>query len=105
MAKRFRKALELVSRIRLVVQKASHFDPLRSRGYSRRSHLLLTCLAVLLELAFLEMPLHATKLVTYYFRGENRLGAWTESGVIDLNRAYREMLKEKGTARAEDLAL
>jgi acylpyruvate hydrolase len=50
-------------------------------------------------------PLHATKLVTYYFRGDTRLGAWTEDGVIDLNRAYREMLRERGVGRAEDLAL
>jgi acylpyruvate hydrolase len=54
--------------------------------------------------AFAPSPLEATRLVSYYFRGEIRLGAWTEQGIIDLNRSYREMLKEKGVPRAEERA-
>jgi len=64
-----------------------------------------TWLGIIVELVLFQTSLHATKLVTYYFRGDTRLGAWTEDGVIDLNRAYREMLRERGVARAEDLAL
>jgi acylpyruvate hydrolase len=65
--------------------------------------------AVFLVLFFLltavaPSPLEATRLVSYYFRGETRLGAWTEQGIIDLNRSYREMLKEKGVPRAEERA-
>lgn len=45
--------------------------------------------------------LEATRLVSYQFRGETRLGVWTSEGVIDLNRAYREMLDEEGVPRAE----
>ena len=63
-----------------------------------------TCmlLSILLHLSL--GPLHGTKLVTYYFRGETRIGAWTTEGVIDLNRAYQEMLAEKGIPRAADRA-
>ncbi len=71
----------------------------------KRPHSWLTCLAIIAELILFQTPLHATKLITYYFRGESRLGAWTEGGVIDLHRAYREMLRERGVARAADLAL
>ena len=55
----------------------------------------------LLLATFAPPRLEATRLVSYYFRGETRLGAWTKEGVIDLNRACREMLKEKGLPRAE----
>ena len=40
--------------------------------------------------------LSATKLVTYNYRGENRLGAWMDGEVIDLNRAYKLFLKDNG---------
>src|SRR3990172_621070 len=46
----------------------------------------------------------ATRLVTYSFRGEARLGALVDGGVIDLNRAYALMLKERGKERAEAFA-
>ena len=46
----------------------------------------------------------ATKLVTYNYRGQARLGAIKGSNVIDLNRAYRMMLEERGRPRAEALA-
>ncbi|MCI0625249.1 MAG: fumarylacetoacetate hydrolase family protein [Acidobacteria bacterium] len=59
---------------------------------------------VFLLTAFTPSPLEATRLVSYYFRGETRLGAWTKEGIIDLNRSYREMLKEKGVPRAEERA-
>jgi acylpyruvate hydrolase len=48
-----------------------------------------------------DRSVYLSKLVTYYFRGENRLGAWAEDGVIDLHRAYREMLRERGEPRAD----
>ena len=49
----------------------------------------------------LSSSLWATKLVTYSHRGEARLGAYEDNGVIDLNRAYALMLRERGTPRAE----
>jgi len=64
-----------------------------------------TWLLIFVELVLFQTSVHATRLVTYYFRGDTRLGAWVEDGIIDLNRAYREMLRERGVARAEDLAL
>jgi acylpyruvate hydrolase len=64
-----------------------------------------TCLVIVAELILFHSSSHATKLVTYYFRGDTRLGVWTEDGVIDLNRAYREMLRERGVVRAEEMAL
>ena len=70
-------------------------------GWRRRA--LLSALVLLLT-SFAPSPLEATRLVSYYFRGETRLGAWTREGVIDLNRSYREMLKEKGVPRAEERA-
>lgn len=42
----------------------------------------------------------STKLVTYEFRGEARLGAWLDGQVVDLNRAYRALLEERGVPRA-----
>ena len=60
----------------------------------------LSCLIIFLT----QSPLYATKLVTYHFRGESRVGVWTERGIIDLHRAYREMLKERGVARAVERA-
>ncbi len=57
------------------------------------------------SLAFLALLLapscFATKLVTYSFRGQVRLGAVADGHVIDLNRAYALMLQEQGTPRAE----
>jgi hypothetical protein len=49
----------------------------------------------------LTSTLWATKLVTYSHRGEARLGAYEDNSVIDLNRAYALMLRERGTPRAE----
>jgi len=49
----------------------------------------------------LTSALWATKLVTYSHRGEERLGAYEDNGVIDLNRAYALMLRQRGTPRAE----
>ena len=49
----------------------------------------------------LTSTLWATKLVTYSHRGEARLGAYEDNAVIDLNRAYALMLRERGTPRAE----
>ncbi|MBI2819264.1 MAG: fumarylacetoacetate hydrolase family protein [Acidobacteria bacterium] len=46
----------------------------------------------------------ATKLVTYSFRGETRLGASVDGNIIDLNRAYSFLLKERGKERAEAFA-
>jgi acylpyruvate hydrolase len=51
--------------------------------------------------AVLPSALWATKLVTYSHRGEERLGAYDDNGVIDLNRAYALMLRERGTPRAD----
>ena len=67
----------------------------------------LLCLMALMifELIVGRTSLFATKLITYYFRGESRLGAWMDDGVIDLHRAYKEMLREQGLSRAEELAL
>ncbi len=48
----------------------------------------------------LSVELSATRLVTYSFRGETRLGAWLAGEVIDLNRSYRLMLEERRTPRA-----
>ncbi len=48
----------------------------------------------------LNAPVFATKLVTYTFRGETRLGAWVENGIVDLNRAYVSLLQQERTARA-----
>lgn len=45
--------------------------------------------------------LNATKLVTYNYRGEDRLGAWLDGEVIDLNRAYKLFLKDNGKPRAQ----
>lgn len=42
-----------------------------------------------------------TRLVTYTFRGETRLGAWVDGQVVDLNRAYKMLLDERGKARAQ----
>lgn len=50
------------------------------------------------------IPGHATRLVTYSFRGDARLGAHVGNAVIDLNRAYALMLKDRGKPRAEALA-
>jgi acylpyruvate hydrolase len=47
---------------------------------------------------------HATKLVTYSFRGEVRVGAVIGNAVVDVNRAYTMMLKDRGKPRAEALA-
>ncbi|MGH9785179.1 MAG: hypothetical protein ACRD88_13440, partial [Terriglobia bacterium] len=60
---------------------------------------LLVCLTVSLS-----STLWATKLVTYSYRGEARLGAYEDNAVIDLNRAYALMLREQGKPRAEALA-
>lgn len=60
---------------------------------------ILLCLTVSLSSA-----LWATKLVTYSYRGEERLGAFEDNAVIDLNRAYALMLREQGKPRAEALA-
>ena len=49
----------------------------------------------------LTSTLWATKLVTYSHRGEVRLGAYEDNAVIDLNRAYALLLRERGTPRAE----
>jgi 2-keto-4-pentenoate hydratase/2-oxohepta-3-ene-1,7-dioic acid hydratase in catechol pathway len=49
----------------------------------------------------LTSTLWATKLVTFNHRGEARLGAYEDNAVIDLNRAYALMLRERGTPRAE----
>jgi len=54
--------------------------------------------------AFLAPACFATKLVTYSFRGEARLGAFVDGNVIDLNRAYTLMLKGRGKERAEAFA-
>lgn len=55
-----------------------------------------------LILAFLAaQALQAARLVTYRHRGESRLGAVFENGIIDLNRAYTLLLSEKGKPRAE----
>lgn len=43
----------------------------------------------------------ATRLVSYTFRGETRVGAWTDEYVVDLNRAYALLLKDRDTPRAE----
>src|SRR5258706_1120392 len=85
----------------------SNVSPERRPGrvWLKRFRSCVKCLVIFSQLILFHTPLHATKLVTYYFRGETRLGAWAEDGVIDLHRAYREMLKERGVARAEDLAL
>lgn len=87
------------------VQRPDDPGLLPGRVRSKRLRSWATCLVIVVELILLHTPLHATKLVTYYFRGDIRLGAWVEDGVIDLHRAYREMLRERGVARAEDLAL
>src|SRR3970040_195020 len=52
----------------------------------------------------LTSTLWATKLVTYSYRGEARLGAFEDNAVIDLNRAYALLLREQGKPRAEALA-
>jgi acylpyruvate hydrolase len=60
---------------------------------------MLVCLTVSLS-----STLWATKLVTYSYRGEARLGAFEDNAVIDLNRACVLMLREQGKPRAEALA-
>ena len=57
------------------------------------------CILILLCL-ILSVDITATKLVTYSFRGETRLGAWADGEVIDLNRSYRLLLEERRTPRA-----
>lgn len=59
------------------------------------------CVLVLAWAVLAAIGAHATKLVTYSFRGEARLGAHVGNAVIDLNRAYTMMLKERGKPRAE----
>jgi len=53
---------------------------------------------------FFSSSLWATKLVTYSYRGEARLGAFEDNAVIDLNRAYALLLREQGKPRADALA-
>ena len=53
----------------------------------------------LLMILLSSSPLFATKLVTYTHRGETRLGAWVQAGVVDLNRAYATLLKDRGKTR------
>ena len=53
---------------------------------------------------FFSSSLWATKLVTYSYRGEARLGAFEDNAVIDLNRAYALLLREQGKPRAGALA-
>lgn len=57
-----------------------------------------------LAVALFSSACFATKLVTYSFRGEVRLGAAVDDGVIDLNRAYAFLLKNQGKERAEAFA-
>jgi len=61
-------------------------------------------LMLLIVFILTQTPLYATKLVTYRFRGETRIGAWTPDGIIDLHRAYREMLIAQGKPRAGERA-
>ncbi len=49
----------------------------------------------------LNVPVFSTRLVSYHFRGETRLGAWHEDQVVDLNRAYLLLLERQGKTRAE----
>ena len=44
-------------------------------------------------------PLWATRLVTYESRGEVRAGAWLQEGIVDLNRAYQDLLLGRQGAR------
>ena len=46
------------------------------------------------------VDLSATRLVTYSFRGETRLGEWVDGEVLDLNRSYRLLLEQRRTPRA-----
>jgi acylpyruvate hydrolase len=46
----------------------------------------------------------ALKLVTYAYEGETRIGAVTDGQVIDLNRAYEALLRERGDPRARAMA-
>ncbi len=46
----------------------------------------------------------ALKLVTYVFDGETRIGAVVGKNVIDLNRAYRALLKQWGDPRPRAMA-
>ena len=90
---------------RVCPEKPWEANFLRDTAHGKGFYWSLVCSFILAELILFQMPLHATKLVTYYFRGDTRLGAWTQEGVIDLHRSYREMLRERGVARADDLAL
>jgi acylpyruvate hydrolase len=46
----------------------------------------------------------ALKLVTYAYEGETRVGAVADGQVIDLNRAYEALLRERGDSRARAMA-
>jgi acylpyruvate hydrolase len=63
-----------------------------------------TAALVLATLLLAASTARATKLVTYSFRGAARVGAHVGNAVIDVNRAYAMMLKDRGKPRAEALA-
>ena len=52
----------------------------------------------------LTIPASATKLVSYTFRGETRLGAWHDDQIVDLNRAYQLFVESQGKPRSKERA-
>ena len=52
----------------------------------------------------LTAPAFSTRLVSYTFRGQTRLGALQNGQVIDLNRAYRLLIESQGKPRARERA-
>jgi len=65
---------------------------------------LLSGVVIVFFLGFIPLEAEALKLVTYTFEGEARLGALLDDKVIDLNRAYRALLQQRGDPRAKAMA-
>ena len=59
------------------------------------------CLFIFVSLT---IPASATKLVSYTFRGETRLGAWHDGQIVDLNRAYQLFVESQGKSRSKEKA-
>lgn len=59
---------------------------------------------VVCSMAVVVPKVEALKLVTYAFDGEMRIGAVVGKSVIDLNRAYRALLEDRGDPRPRAMA-
>jgi len=71
------------------------------KGVLMRFLQVIFCLFIFVSLT---IPASATKLVSYTFRGETRLGAWHDGQIVDLNRAYQLFIESQGKPRSEEKA-